>query len=154
MLTQLPSDVVVGHLVRYLCVRDMLAARRVARSLRRLLQSPSDIRRALRTASMVRRRRVDISSYGGYVRRVDDEGHEWVLTTAGGTRQQWVRTPSPQVRMTRDPLPAKKCAEYAAQEKGDLRTAVEFLVLAKDEAKVRAPPGPQYYSLCIDVRED
>ena len=40
--------------------------------------------------------------------------------------------------MTRDPLPAQKCAEFAL-EKGDRRTAVEFLVLAKDEAKVRAP---------------
>merc|ERR1719352_1370934 len=38
------------------------------------------------------------------------------------------------VRMTRDPLPAQKCAEFA-QEKGDRRTAVEFLVLGKDEAK-------------------
>lgn len=37
------------------------------------------------------------------------------------------------VRQTRDPLPAKKCAEYCTQN-GDMRAAVEFLVLARQEA--------------------
>jgi len=38
------------------------------------------------------------------------------------------------VRETRDPVPARQCAEFA-QSSGDIRTAVEFLVIAKSDAE-------------------
>merc|ERR1719163_871061 len=38
------------------------------------------------------------------------------------------------VRETRDPVPARQCAEFA-QQSGDIRTAVEFLVIAKSDVE-------------------
>jgi WD repeat-containing protein 19 len=38
------------------------------------------------------------------------------------------------VRETREPVPARQCAEFA-QTSGDIRTAVEFLVIAKNDAE-------------------